>query len=102
MVRTDKSSSCSRLSTGSQSTGKSTLLNKVFGTSFQVMDESQRQQTTKGIWMCRGKDMKVFVMDVEGSDGRERGEDQDFERKNALFSMSSAEVLIVNRTVSPR
>ncbi|CAD6933563.1 unnamed protein product, partial [Tilletia controversa] len=32
----------------SQSTGKSTLLNKVFGTSFQVMDESQPQQTTKG------------------------------------------------------
>ncbi|KAE8227070.1 hypothetical protein CF319_g419 [Tilletia indica] len=81
---------------GSQSTGKSTLLNKVFGTSFQVMDETQRQQTTKGIWMCRGKDMKVLVMDVEGSDGRERGEDQDFERKSALFSMSSAEVLIVN------
>ncbi|KAK0542898.1 Dynamin-like GTPase that mediates homotypic ER fusion [Tilletia horrida] len=81
---------------GSQSTGKSTLLNKLFGTSFEVMDESQRRQTTKGIWMCRGKDMKVLVMDVEGSDGRERGEDQDFERKSALFSMSSAEVLIVN------
>ncbi|KAK0559911.1 Dynamin-like GTPase that mediates homotypic ER fusion [Tilletia horrida] len=75
---------------GSQSTGKSTLLNKLFGTSFEVMDESQRRQTTKG------KDMKVLVMDVEGSDGRERGEDQDFERKSALFSMSSAEVLIVN------
>ncbi|KAK0557401.1 Dynamin-like GTPase that mediates homotypic ER fusion [Tilletia horrida] len=81
---------------GSQSTGKSTLLNKLFGTSFDVMNETQRQQTTKGIWMCRGKDMKVLVMDVEGSDGRERGEDQDFERKSALFSMSSAEVLIVN------
>ncbi|KAL9936593.1 hypothetical protein V8E36_004661 [Tilletia maclaganii] len=81
---------------GSQSTGKSTLLNKLFGTSFDVMDETQRRQTTKGIWMSRGKDMKVLVMDVEGSDGRERGEDQDFERKSALFSMSSAEVLIVN------
>ncbi|KAE8238586.1 hypothetical protein A4X13_0g8451, partial [Tilletia indica] len=40
-----------------------------------------------------GKDMKVLVMDVGGSDGREPGEDQDFERKSALFSMSSAEVL---------
>ena len=29
-----------------------------------------------GIWMCRGKDMNVMVMDVEGTDGRERGEDQ--------------------------
>lgn len=58
------------------------------------MEETKRQQTTKGrqsplryeapdgyinvigIWMCRGKDMNVMVMDVEGTDGRERGEDQ--------------------------
>ncbi|EAU91755.1 SEY1 [Coprinopsis cinerea okayama7 len=81
---------------GSQSTGKSTLLNRLFGTTFDVMDETRRQQTTKGIWMCRGKDMSVMVMDVEGTDGRERGEDQDFERKSALFSLASSEVLIVN------
>ncbi|KAI0247304.1 root hair defective 3 GTP-binding protein-domain-containing protein [Lactifluus subvellereus] len=109
---------------GSQSTGKSTLLNRLFGTNFDVMDESKRQQTTKvdllfgfvgdpdslmpdghgaalvqcslptfdaGIWMCRGRDMDVLVMDVEGTDGRERGEDQ-----SALFSLVSSEVLIVN------
>ncbi|KAK6997085.1 protein SEY1 [Favolaschia claudopus] len=81
---------------GSQSTGKSTLLNRLFGTSFDVMDETKRQQTTKGIWMCRGKDMDIMVMDVEGTDGRERGEDQDFERKSALFSLASSEVLIIN------
>ncbi|KAF8904401.1 protein SEY1 [Gymnopilus junonius] len=81
---------------GSQSTGKSTLLNRLFGTTFDVMDETQRQQTTKGIWMCRGKGMNVMVMDVEGTDGRERGEDQDFERKSALFSLASSEILIVN------
>ncbi|KAF8228882.1 root hair defective 3 GTP-binding protein [Tricholoma matsutake] len=81
---------------GSQSTGKSTLLNRLFGTTFDVMDEARRQQTTKGIWMCRGKDMNIMVMDVEGTDGRERGEDQDFERKSALFSLASSEILIVN------
>ncbi|KAL5523821.1 SEY1 [Sanghuangporus baumii] len=81
---------------GSQSTGKSTLLNRLFGTNFDVMDETKRQQTTKGIWMCRGKGMNVMVMDVEGTDGRERGEDQDFERKAALFSLASSEVLIIN------
>lgn len=81
---------------GSQSTGKSTLLNRLFGTDFDVMNEAKRQQTTKGIWMCRGKNMNVMVMDVEGTDGRERGEDQDFERKSALFSLASSEVLIVN------
>ncbi|KAK4053275.1 Dynamin-like GTPase that mediates homotypic ER fusion [Microbotryomycetes sp. JL221] len=81
---------------GSQSTGKSTLLNRLFGTRFDVMNETERKQTTKGIWMSKGKDMNVLVMDVEGTDGRERGEDQDFERKSALFSMAVAEVLIVN------
>ncbi|KAB5591322.1 Protein SEY1 [Ceratobasidium theobromae] len=78
---------------GSQSTGKSTLLNRLFGTTFDIMDETQRRQTTKGIWMCRGKNMNVMVMDVEGTDGRERGEDQ---RKSALFSLASSEVLLVN------
>jgi hypothetical protein len=29
-----------------------------------------------GIWMSKGRDMPVLVMDVEGTDGRERGEDQ--------------------------
>ncbi|OCF74245.1 protein SEY1 [Kwoniella mangroviensis CBS 8886] len=81
---------------GSQSTGKSTLLNRLFGTSFDVMDESRRQQTTKGIWMCPSAHGNTLVMDVEGTDGRERGEDQDFERKSALFSLASTEVLIVN------
>ncbi|KAI8642931.1 RHD3/Sey1 [Parasitella parasitica] len=81
---------------GSQSTGKSTLLNRLFGTSFVEMDENQRQQTTKGIWLSRGRGMHVLVMDVEGTDGRERGEDQDFERKSALFSMATSEVIIIN------
>ncbi|KAF9186847.1 Dynamin-like GTPase that mediates homotypic ER fusion [Haplosporangium sp. Z 767] len=81
---------------GSQSTGKSTLLNRLFGTNFDVMSETARMQTTKGIWISRGKGMKVLIMDVEGTDGRERGEDQDFERKSALFSVATTEVLIVN------
>ncbi|GAM83715.1 hypothetical protein ANO11243_017040 [Dothideomycetidae sp. 11243] len=100
---------------GSQSTGKSTLLNELFGTRFGVMSEQERRQTTKGIWMSknkRGPDAKavenggvagnsamaenILVMDVEGTDGRERGEDQDFERKSALFALATSEVLIVN------
>ncbi|KAK9363259.1 RHD3/Sey1 [Lipomyces starkeyi] len=81
---------------GSQSTGKSTLLNALFGTTFDVMDETKRRQTTKGIWMSRAKQDRILVMDVEGTDGRERGEDQDFERKAALFALATSEVLIVN------
>ncbi|KAJ3047036.1 Dynamin-like GTPase that mediates homotypic ER fusion [Rhizophlyctis rosea] len=81
---------------GSQSTGKSTLLNRLFGTSFDVMNEVQRQQTTKGIWASKSTGANLLVMDVEGTDGRERGENQDFERKSALFSLAISEVLIVN------
>ncbi|TGJ86082.1 hypothetical protein E0Z10_g2711 [Xylaria hypoxylon] len=85
---------------GSQSTGKSTLLNNLFGTEFNVMSETERRQTTKGIWMSKNKTASmtdnILVMDVEGTDGRERGEDQDFERKSALFALATSEVLIVN------
>ncbi|KAI0131309.1 root hair defective 3 GTP-binding protein [Daldinia grandis] len=85
---------------GSQSTGKSTLLNYLFGTEFFVMSEVERRQTTKGIWMSKNKRGSmadnILVMDVEGTDGRERGEDQDFERKSALFALATSEVLIVN------
>ena len=64
------------------------------------MSEAERRQTTKGIWMSKNKRGSmadnILVMDVEGTDGRERGEDQDFERKSALFALATSEVLIVN------
>lgn len=44
----------------------------------------------------QGMAENILVMDVEGTDGRERGEDQDFERKSALFALATSEVLIVN------
>ncbi|SCU81642.1 LAMI_0B07118g1_1 [Lachancea mirantina] len=100
---------------GSQSSGKSTLLNALFRTKFDTMNaQVKRQQTTKGIWLGHTRNVAVsvaksagnddstrvnedlFVLDVEGSDGAERGEDQDFERKAALFAIAVSEVLIVN------
>lgn len=69
------------------------------------MSEAERRQTTKGIWLSKNKSQtasaakmadNILVMDVEGTDGRERGEDQDFERKAALFALATSEVLIVN------
>jgi protein SEY1 len=80
----------------SQSTGKSTLLNRLFATEFAVMNETSRQQTTKGIWANVAHGAPLLVLDVEGTDGRERGEDQDFERKSALFSLAISEVLLIN------
>lgn len=83
------------------------MLNNLFNTNFDVMNEYSRQQTTKGIWLAYSPGVSttsghvstksnILVMDVEGTDGRERGEDQDFERKAALFALSTSEVLILN------
>ncbi|EKF31352.1 hypothetical protein MOQ_004806 [Trypanosoma cruzi marinkellei] len=107
---------------GGQSSGKSTLLNSLFGTKFQTMDETKRRgQTTKGAFIsranfealcgddgemeagapapmqsCVGKSLPLFVVDFEGTDGFERGEDQSFERQLSLFALSVADVLLIN------
>ncbi|EKG02865.1 hypothetical protein TCSYLVIO_006098 [Trypanosoma cruzi] len=107
---------------GGQSSGKSTLLNCLFGTKFQTMDETKRRgQTTKGAFIsranfevlcgddgemdagasalmesCAGKSLPLFVVDFEGTDGFERGEDQSFERQLSLFALSVADVLLIN------
>jgi len=85
---------------GPQSSGKSTLLNNLFGTGFREMNaEEGRSQTTQGIWVSRSHKLEActLVLDLEGSDGRERGEDDTaFERQAALFAMAVADVLLVN------
>ncbi|KAG5470846.1 hypothetical protein CUR178_02150 [Leishmania enriettii] len=132
---------------GGQSSGKSTLLNHLFGTDFQMLDETVRRgQTTKGAFMARAHttltglkdrgaavaegqlasdaayrtsrfscttaaatknasdgeagalltEAPLFVLDFEGTDGLERGEDQCFERQLSLFGLSIADTLIIN------
>eukprot|EP00775_Hariotina_reticulata_P006126 gene6126-6365_t len=86
---------------GPQSSGKSTLMNYVFGTTFVEMDAmTGRQQTTKGVWMAKSpkvSEICTIVLDLEGSDGRERGEDDtNFERQSALFALAVADVLLIN------
>ncbi len=59
-----------------------------------------RQQTTRGIWLARSPKVAApttLVMDLEGSDGRERGEDDtSFERQSALFALATADILLIN------
>ncbi|OUS49253.1 root hair defective 3 GTP-binding protein [Ostreococcus tauri] len=85
---------------GPQSSGKSTLLNHAFGTTFREMDDALgRSQTTQGVWLARSEtcETATLVMDLEGTDGRERGEeDTAFEKQTALFAMATADVLLVN------
>ncbi|KAK4531534.1 hypothetical protein CCYA_CCYA08G2391 [Cyanidiococcus yangmingshanensis] len=84
---------------GCQSSGKSTLLNLLFGTRFPTMDASLgRYQVTRGIWLgVDARSGRILVLDLEGTDSRERGETAaSFERKSALFALALAEVLVIN------
>ncbi|XP_031276271.1 protein ROOT HAIR DEFECTIVE 3-like [Pistacia vera] len=85
---------------GPQSSGKSTLLNHLFGTKFREMDAFKgRSQTTKGIWLarCAGIEPCTLVMDLEGTDGRERGEDDTaFEKQSALFALAVSDIVLIN------
>ncbi|XP_040385450.1 protein ROOT HAIR DEFECTIVE 3 homolog 1 [Oryza brachyantha] len=85
---------------GPQSSGKSTLLNQLFGTNFREMDAFRgRSQTTKGIWIarCVGVEPCTIVLDLEGTDGRERGEDDTaFEKQSALFALAISDIVLIN------
>ncbi|XP_072992138.1 protein ROOT HAIR DEFECTIVE 3 homolog 2-like isoform X2 [Typha latifolia] len=85
---------------GPQGSGKSTLLNHLFGTNFREMDAFKgRSQTTKGIWIAKSIDIEpcTIVMDLEGTDGRERGEDDiKFEKQSALFALAISDIVLIN------
>ncbi|KAE8734346.1 Protein ROOT HAIR DEFECTIVE 3-like protein 2 [Hibiscus syriacus] len=100
-IRTTKLSNCGLSYAvvailGPQSGGKSTLLNHLFRTNFREMDAFRgRSQTTKGIWIanCVGIEPFTVAMDLEGTDGRERGEDDTaFEKQSALFALAIADI----------
>ncbi|CBI16767.3 unnamed protein product, partial [Vitis vinifera] len=58
-----------------------------------------RSQTTKGIWManCVGIEPLTIAMDLEGTDGRERGEDDTaFEKQSALFALAISDIVLIN------
>ena len=83
---------------GSQSSGKSTLLNHLFETHFAVMSEEVgRGQTTQGIWLSNSLKQKVLILDCEGTDSKERGEERlKFENCSSLFALAMADVLVIN------
>lgn len=83
---------------GCQSSGKSTLLNLLFGTTFEVMDDDYgRQQTTKGVWMSCNDGKNILVFDIEGTDSKERGEQRiTFEQTTSLLALAISDVVLIN------
>jgi len=70
----------------------------LFNTKFPVMDTAYgRTQTTKGVWLSHSNEMSLIIMDLEGTDSKERGDlGKTFEQSTALFALAMADVLIVN------
>lgn len=99
---------------GCQSGGKSTLLNHTFGTAFPVLDAPRRgrRRTTLGVWGAVSSTSSsspsnvstsstshspFVVLDVEGTDSRERGEGaKSFESRTTLFTLALADCVLVN------
>ncbi|KAM7507461.1 hypothetical protein LguiA_017914 [Lonicera macranthoides] len=90
---------------GQQSSGKSTLLNALYGTNFAVMNAMieryalMRRATTHGIWLAKSPKPGncTLVMDLEGSDGNKRGEDDTkFENQAAVFAVVISEIVLIN------
>jgi len=38
-----------------------------------MLQGSSKTQTTKGIWVSRDKEKEIIILDVEGSNSRQRG-----------------------------
>ncbi|KAJ6815837.1 protein ROOT HAIR DEFECTIVE 3-like [Iris pallida] len=61
--------------------------------------EEGKSQTTKGIWLAKCAEIEpcTIVMDLEGTDGRERGEDDTaFEKQSALFALAVSDIVLIN------
>lgn len=84
---------------GGQASGKSTLLNKVFGCDFEVGSRSAvSSATTKGIFACKASSSPTVVaLDVEGSDSRERGRDgRAYQARCAGFVALISDIVLLN------
>lgn len=59
--------------------------------------EVERKQTTRGIWTQVVPQHHFLLVDIEGSDSRERWEEKEtFERRTALFGLAISNILLVN------
>ena len=81
---------------GPQSSGKSTLLNRLFSTHFPTMNSHEgRYQVTLGVCMAKAQrtlEKDILLLDLEGTDSKERGSGDDtmaFERKISLFCIGN-------------
>jgi len=62
-----------------------------------MSDDKGRGQTTKGIWTSLCLKNKILILDCEGTDSKERGDERHkFENCSSLFALALADLLLVN------
>ena len=85
---------------GTQASGKSTLLNYAFQTSFPVLDTlKSRGRCTKGIWFHNINNRNII--DTEGFDSYDRSEEEKiFEKQLSLFCVAVSDIILVNMFMS--
>ncbi|RKP07470.1 root hair defective 3 GTP-binding protein-domain-containing protein [Thamnocephalis sphaerospora] len=81
---------------GLHDSGKSTLLNELYGTEFPAGNECGEPNATEGILVSKAPGNSALIFDAGGSDGREDGDSQVFEKRKATFMIAVASVLIIN------
>lgn len=81
---------------GPQSSGKSTLLNALFGTDFHVLAANAPPgRTTEGLWCTAAS--STLIIDSQGSDSIEGGDaGKVFERRAATFMVALSGAVIIN------
>ena len=83
---------------GKQQIGKSTFLNAMFDSQFRTRSGLRKELTTEGVWVSavEADGKRALVLDVEGCDGKERGNDKLMERQLGLLSLVVCNVLVVH------
>ena len=75
------------------------MINKLFSTEFEVFQGLRgMDQTTKGVYLCYNRTNKHIVLDLEGTDSKQRSDESrnSFENKSCLFALAVSQILMVN------
>ena len=64
-------------------------------------DEHEQQQTTLGIWTGVDSERRFLILDIEGTDSQERGEQSgNIEKSISLFGLAFSNALMINMNSS--
>ncbi|XP_042410208.1 protein ROOT HAIR DEFECTIVE 3-like [Zingiber officinale] len=85
---------------GKKQSGKSTLLNHLFGTDlYEINHLKERPLTTKGIWLAKCTNINTFtvVLDMQGADKKDSRQDgSELEKQRITFALAVSDIVLIN------